>query len=166
MLDEEVPEQQPIPVLEIGLDGMDVVRPLAIAVALDEPGVERRSVVSGGRPPEILIALRGQDGDDDALRLVEIAYLEKDVDDRLRCQAGNGRAAEMLDPPERGPRKAIDQVFLLLLEKRRPGRIVLDDLDLFARQPRDLLLDRFERGVDGKRLSRPETRAGIRVPRI
>src|SRR5262249_7660246 len=59
-----VAEEQPVPVLvEARLHHVDVVGAGAAGrVALDEPGVEGWAVLPAGRPPEVVVALRLQEG--------------------------------------------------------------------------------------------------------
>src|SRR2546425_942968 len=100
------------------LDHMDVVGASAAApVALDEPSVEGRAVVSLCGPPEVLVALRLQEGSNSGSGLLQIGYFHQHVHNGLRSQPRHGRAAEMLDAPDEFIRQASQQMILLLAEQ-------------------------------------------------
>jgi hypothetical protein len=121
--DEVIPEQQPVPMLEMRLNHVDVVRPDPTGVPLDEPGVERRAVAEGGSP-EVVVSLGLQHGDDNRLRTPEACHLHEHVHDGLRRQVRDRRAAEMLDPPDQVARQAGAQVILLPLKEFDPSWVV------------------------------------------
>ena len=62
MRNEVVAELEPIPMLKMGLDHVDVMRSVPVHVTFDEPGIEWRGIITPRWPPEIVIPLRFQDG--------------------------------------------------------------------------------------------------------
>src|SRR5204862_4612299 len=108
-VDQIVAKQQSIPVLGEGtFHHVDVMRPRARAVALDEPRVPRRTVVSVCGTPDVVVSLRDEYRRNSpahrarrsiARRTVSVPVINLDehVDDRLGGEPGDGRAAEVLD---------------------------------------------------------------------
>jgi hypothetical protein len=72
MPDQEVAEEKPIPVLEVRLHHVDVMRPHPALVPLDEPGIERRRVIAPGGTPEVVVALGLEQRRDSLPRLLEV----------------------------------------------------------------------------------------------
>ena len=63
----------------------------------DEEGVPRRHIIAEGWAPEIVVALRLQNWRDLGAGGSQAADFHQHIDDGLGHEAGNGRAAKMLD---------------------------------------------------------------------
>ena len=93
-----VAKEKPVPMCETRLDHMDVVGARAVGSALDEPCVEWQAISDGDRrTPEVIVPLRLQYRDDPSLRSLEVSHLHEHIHDGLGVEAGNCRAAKVLD---------------------------------------------------------------------
>ena len=106
VFDQIVAEQKPVPVLEVGLDHMDVMGPDSAVISLDKPGVERRCVVSPRWPPEVLIPLCFQGRDNPLLGLIKTRHFDQNIDNGFGREAGNSGAAKMFNPFDQIMRQA------------------------------------------------------------
>jgi hypothetical protein len=82
----------------MAVEHVDLVRPVSVLAALDEPGIERRAIIPEGRPPKVVIPLSLEDRSYPSLGLLEAGDLDRNVHDGLGRKSGNGGAAKMLDP--------------------------------------------------------------------
>src|SRR4029079_13240033 len=107
------------PVLcKVGLHHVDVVgADSAGRVALYEPGIEGWTVVSMRRAPEVLVALRLQQGSDPIPGRLEVGDLHEQVHDGLRRESWHGAAAKVLYPPDQFRRQARQQMLLFTLKQ-------------------------------------------------
>ena len=125
-----VAEEQPVPMLPKrapASDHVDVVGAPAALVAPDEERIPRRNIVAEARTPEIVIALRLQNGRNLGTGGSEGANLHEQVDDGLCGESGNSRAAKVLNAANESDRKARAQMLGLPAEVLRPAGIVTDN---------------------------------------
>ncbi len=99
--------------LKMALYHVDVMSSPAAGVTPDKPGIKGRRVIAPGRPPEVVVSLRFQDGHNPAPGLFEACDLHQHIDDRLCSKAGHGGAAEVLDSRDEYTRQTCQQMFLL-----------------------------------------------------
>ena len=127
---EVVAEEQPVPMLPKrapASDHVDVVGARAALVAPDEERIPRRNIVSEARTPEVVVALRVQNGRNLGTGGSEGANLHEQVDDGLGGESGNSRAAEVLDAANESGGKAGAQMLGLPVEELGPAGIVRDN---------------------------------------
>lgn len=138
-LDEIVPEEQPVPMLEILFHHMDVMRADPVCIAFDKPGIKGRGVIAPGGPPEIIVPLSVQDRHHDPLRFFQGGDFHQHVDNGFRGHVGYGGAAEVLDSSDQVMGEAIEKVAFFLLEHPRPCRVVWNNSDIFLHDSLDTL---------------------------
>ena len=113
MGNEVVAEEQPVPMLPKyapASNHVDVVGAPAALVAPDEERIPRRNIVIEARTPEVVIALRLQNGRDLGTGGSEGGDLHEQVDDGFGGESGNSRAAEVLDAANESGGKARTQM--------------------------------------------------------
>ena len=79
---------------------MDVVRAGAALVALDKKRIPRRNVVAHRGTPEVIVTLPLKNGSDLCSGRPQTGHFHEHVNDRLRGEAGNCRAAKVFDAPD------------------------------------------------------------------
>src|SRR4030095_14888974 len=119
---------------------VNVMRPDAPPVALDEEGIPRWNVVAEARTPEILVALSLKNGRNLRPGGAKAGHLNQNVHDRLRRQSGNGGAAKVLNTTDESCGKTRTEGHRLALERIGPAWIVRLDADILADCSLDALL--------------------------
>jgi hypothetical protein len=119
MRDEVVPKSQPVPVSLKAAptrNHVNVVCANPVLVALDEPGIPRRAIVSGRRPPEVVIALRLKNGSYLGSSSHQTGDLEQHVHDRLGGQTRDGRTTKVFDTSDEPFGKTSEQMLSFFAE--------------------------------------------------
>ncbi|OPY09265.1 MAG: hypothetical protein A4E66_01746 [Syntrophus sp. PtaB.Bin001] len=129
--------------LKPGFHNVNVMRSAPVLIALDEPGIERRRILSPCRPPEIVIALRFQDGNDFLSGFIEARHLNQHIHDRFGRKAGDGGTAEVLDSADKIPGKTRQKMDTLFLVHFRPAGIVCRNGNFLADDAGNLLFKGF-----------------------
>ena len=105
VLDEVVVKQEPIPVHELGLDHMDMVRPDPVSVTLDEPRVVGRRIRSR-RSPKIVVPLRFEDRWNSLAGFEKDCNFDQNIYDGLGGKPRYGRTSKILDSRNQVGRQA------------------------------------------------------------
>ncbi len=140
MLNEVISEKQPVPVLEMAFNHVNVVSPVTSWIPLDEPCIERGNISCPGSLQKYSYPWASRIGT--ILLLVSSRSVTSTNMSIMGLEAKRHRgAAEMLDPSNQVARQTSEEVLLLLLEHGRPSTIIGHNGHIFLHYGLDSLLE-------------------------
>jgi hypothetical protein len=145
MANQVVSKHKPVPMLlerRPPCHHMNMVRPDAALVALDKKCVPGRSILAKRGTPEVIIALRLQNGGDLGSGCSKTGHLDEYVNDWLGGETGDRCAAEVFDASDELRPQTTAQVLGLLPEQFGPARIVRHNTHVLPQSPRHSLFNR------------------------